>query len=81
MFQLLAEGIPLVYPDMPNLINAPSTVIAKCSKIEEFPDAINFFKTNFDNVQDDIKLFLEEHTVEKRFAFINDLLNRLNSRN
>ena len=81
MFQLLAEGIPLVYPNMPNLIHAPSTVIARCSNIEEFPEAINFFKTNFDNVQDNIKSFLEDHTIEKRSIFINDLLNRLILRN
>jgi hypothetical protein len=81
MFQLLAEGIPLVYPDMPNLIYAPATVIAKCSKPEEFSEAVRFFRINFDRVQDDIKSFLEEHTVTKRSSFIYDLLNRLNSKN
>jgi hypothetical protein len=78
MFQLLSEGIPLVYPKLPNLITAPSTVIAVCSEIDEFPTAINFFMKNFDTIQDDIRLFLEDHTSEKRSVFINRLINQLN---
>jgi hypothetical protein len=78
MFQLLSEGIPLVYPKMPNLIAAPSTVIAVCSDLEEFPTAVNFFMKNFYTIQDDIRLFLEDHTLEKRSVFINRLINQLN---
>jgi hypothetical protein len=81
MFQLLAEGIPLIYPNMPNLIHAPSTVISRCSNIEEFSEAVIFFKTNFYLVQENIELFLEDHTLERRVLFISDLLNRLNLRN
>jgi hypothetical protein len=78
MFQLLSEGIPLVYPKMPNLIAAPSTVIAVCSEIDEFPTAVNLFMKNFDLIQDDIRLFLEDHTSEKRSFFVNSLINQLN---
>jgi len=78
MFQLLSEGIPLVYPKMPNLIAAPSAVIAVCSEIDEFPTAVNLFMKNFDIIQDDIRLFLEDHTSEKRSFFINRLINQLN---
>jgi hypothetical protein len=82
MFQLLAKGIPLVYPEMPNLIYAPSTVIKSCSSPGEYVDAVRFFETNFYNVQDDIKSFLLDHTVTRRTTFVNDLLNRLiNSNN
>ncbi len=77
MFQLLSEGIPLVYPKLPNLITAPSTVIAVCSEIDEFPTAINFFMKNFDTIQDDIRFFLEDHTSEKRLVFMNGLINQL----
>ncbi|MBM3206714.1 MAG: glycosyltransferase family 4 protein [Candidatus Staskawiczbacteria bacterium] len=79
MFQLLSEGIPLVYPNMPYLIEAPSTVITRCSSLDEYPIAINYFKTNFDVIQDDIRLFLQEHTLEKRSIFINNLINQLNN--
>jgi hypothetical protein len=78
MFQLLAKGIPLVYPEMPNLIHAPDTVITRCSNPGEYLEAISFFETNFDKVQNDIQSFLKEHTENRRFTFINDLLNRLN---
>jgi hypothetical protein len=80
MFQLLAEGIPLVYPEMPNLINAPYTVVRKCSKPEDFVSAVRFFMENFDKVQGDIKLFMKDHTVAKRSTFIENLLNRLYSK-
>jgi hypothetical protein len=33
---------------------------------------------NFDIIQDDIRLFLEDHTSEKRSFFINRLINQLN---
>ncbi len=77
MFQLLAEGIPLVYPNLPNLIHAPSTVVTKCLKPEDFVNAVSFFMENFDKVQDDIELFMKEHTFAKRSIFIENLLNRL----
>ncbi len=78
LFQLLSEGIPLVYPKMPNLIAAPSTVIAVCSDLDEFPAAVNFFMKNFYTIQDDIRLFLEDHALEKRSAFIHRLIKQLN---
>ncbi|SKB93323.1 glycosyltransferase family protein [Daejeonella lutea] len=81
LFQLLSKGIPLVYPNMPNLIEAPDTVIRKCSLPESFPDAIDYFKTNFDLVQEDIRSFLLRHTEGQRFSFINSLITRLTSKN
>jgi hypothetical protein len=66
MFRLLSLGIPLVYPNMPYLIDAPDTVIRKCKMAADFLKAFNFFSQNFDSVQSDIENFLKSHTYQNR---------------
>lgn len=79
MFRLLSLGLPLVYPCMPNLIKAPDTVISKCKSVPEFIKAIQYFKSNFDFVQSDIRNFLQDHTMGKRAAFLQNLIDGLQS--
>ena len=66
-FQLLSYGIPLVYSDLPSLINAPSTVITKCKTNADYLDAIEYFSFHFDLCQVEIEKFLEEHYAESRY--------------
>jgi hypothetical protein len=66
MFRLLSHGIPLVYPFMPNLIEAPNTVIRKCENANDFFNAYDFFYKNFESVQSDIQEFLHAHTYQQR---------------
>jgi hypothetical protein len=77
LFRLLAAGIPMVFPDMPDLIKAPDTVIRKCKDPKEFIEALSFFRHNFDKVQTDIENFMVEHTVEKRKDQVLHLLTEL----
>ncbi len=76
MFRLLSLGIPLVYPSMPFLIEAPSNVIKKCDLAEDFIKAFNYFSNNFDLVQSEIEYFLHSHTYQTRkeqfLKFINN---------
>lgn len=66
-FNLLSNGIPLVYANLPNLIEAPSNVIMRCDNNEDYLDAINYFKKNWKNTQIDIQSFLEFHYEESRY--------------
>lgn len=77
LFRLLADGMPLAFPDMPSLIKAPDTVIRKCKDPKEFIEALSFFRHNFEKVQTDIENFMVEHTVEKRKDQIMRLLTDL----
>ena len=78
MFRLLSYGIPLVYPNMPNLIEAPDTVIRKCKNENEFFSAFDFFSKNFDTVQPEIESFLLKHTYQQRVWELKDLIQRVN---
>ena len=77
MFQLLASGIPLIYPSLPNLILAPDQVIRKCTSTSDFLNAISYFKVNFDLVQPMIELFLIDHTKVKRIQFIERIIESI----
>ena len=74
VFQLLSYGIPLVYADLPSLINAPSTVITKCKTDVDYLDAIEYFSFHFDLCQVEIEKFLEKHYAENRY---HDLLEKV----
>jgi branched-subunit amino acid transport protein AzlD len=74
MFQLLAIGIPLIYPNLPNLILAPDQVIRRCISTSDFLNAISYFKVNFDSVQPMIERFLIDHTKDKRKHFIERII-------
>jgi hypothetical protein len=77
MFQLLALGIPLIYPNMPNLIEAPGSVLKKYNNIEELSVAISFFSKNFYGVQKDIEFFLQDHTIQKRKQLIAKIIETI----
>ena len=70
IFNLLSYGIPIVNADLKYLIDAPQNVIRKCSSLEEYMEAINFFKNNFFSVQASIKNFLKGHYEANRYQFL-----------
>ncbi|USD26667.1 hypothetical protein [Flagellimonas marinaquae] len=74
-FNLLSLGLPLVYADLRHLIEAPSTVMKKNKSLEEYVDTLNFYKNNFDEVQNDIELFLHDHYEEKRWLELERIMN------
>lgn len=71
-FNLLSNGIPLVYANLPNLIKAPKEVITKCNTNKEYLNAINYFKENWEESQYYIEDFLKQHYAENR---LNQLMN------
>jgi len=73
-FNLLSNGIPLVYANLPNLISAPKDVITKCNTNEEYLEAICYFQHNLIKSQVSIKIFLEKHYEENRFIQLSDSL-------
>ena len=66
LFRLLAHGIPLAFPEMEHLIKAPDTIIKKCADLDAYFNAIFFFRDNFDQIQGDIRGFMEHHTAASR---------------
>ncbi len=66
-FELLSFGLPLLYTKLPGLIEAPEHVIYRCETVADFVAAFANARENFNQVQDDIKTFLEEHYSEARY--------------
>ncbi|QLE02362.1 hypothetical protein HX109_12645 [Galbibacter sp. BG1] len=74
-FNLLSKGLPLVYSDLYNLIEAPSSVIRKNKSVEEYKDSLLFFKNNFNEIQPDIKDFLDDHYKNNRWDLLKKIIN------
>jgi hypothetical protein len=79
MFRLLSFGIPLIYPDLPYLINTSENVLRKCKTEKDFVNAYLYFSNNFDSIQPEIELFLKNHTYLNRKNEFKNLINGLNS--
>lgn len=57
-FRLLSRGIPMIYPDLPYLIDAGDNVITKAVDKKGYFDSIFYFENNFYTCQKYIKQFL-----------------------
>jgi hypothetical protein len=66
-FELLSYGLPLLYSDLPGLIDAPRHVIYRCASPQGFVEAARDARGSFDASQPDIASFLENHTGEQRY--------------
>jgi hypothetical protein len=66
-FELLSFGLPLLYCDLPHLLDAPARVIYRCKEPSDFLAAIEDTRTHFADVQTEIRLFLEEHYGNQRY--------------
>jgi len=67
-FELLSYGLPLLYTDLPALLQAPPDVIHRCATPQSFVEAHHSTRANFDLVQPSIENFLADHTPERRYA-------------
>ncbi len=76
VFRLLSYGIPLIYSDLPYLIETPNTVITKCKSNEDYINAIDYFSSSFSSSQTDIEKFLMDHYSDIRYNY---LLEKINS--
>ncbi|WP_373073578.1 hypothetical protein [Sulfurimonas sp.] len=72
-FNLLSKGIPLVYPNLPNLMKCDSYAISKYLDVESFINDYEYIKSNFFEIQKDIKVLLEENYIESRYSLILDV--------
>jgi hypothetical protein len=73
-FELLASGLPLLYSDLPGLLSAPATVIARCRDVEDFQAAFERARKHFSDVQADIARFLEFHGESARYQQLMSLV-------
>lgn len=69
-FQLLSYGIPLIYSELPYLIDVSERVIKKCEMNEDYLEAIEFFILNFELSQIDIKNFLKDNYSHNRYEYL-----------
>ncbi|QFR48896.1 hypothetical protein FJR48_03830 [Sulfurimonas lithotrophica] len=74
-FNLLSNGIPLVYVNLPELIEAPVQVITKCDSKEDYLNAVKYFQNNWNEAQPYIKDFLEGHYEEDRYEKLKSFIN------
>lgn len=67
-FELLSWGLPLVYADYPELLEAPPGVFHKARSVADYQRGIAAARSGFDAMQPVIAGFLEAHTPERRHA-------------
>lgn len=67
-FDLLAVGLPLVYADYPELLEAPAGIFRRASTAEQYLAGIEECRRTFLALQPAIEKFVAEHTPERRYA-------------
>lgn len=67
-FEILSFGLPLLYSDLPGLIDSPPGVIYRNASPEAYVEAIRSARVSFDAVQPVIEQFLEGHTGRERYT-------------
>ena len=73
-FNLLSLGIPLVYSNLTNIIEAPKSIIRTNCSLEDYNVTFNYFHENFHKIQNDIEMFLENHYQETRWSILEELI-------
>jgi glycosyltransferase involved in cell wall biosynthesis len=66
-FELMSWGLPLVYTNLPGLLEAPPEVIHRCRTPEEFIAGYHAARAGFAEAQGVIRGFLEAHTEDVRY--------------
>jgi hypothetical protein len=74
-FDLLACGLPLLYTRLPALLKAPNSVIKPCRNLTDFIVAYEECISNFDAYQNDIESFVSQHSEEKSYQIISELVS------
>ncbi|MEM8981963.1 MAG: hypothetical protein AAGC71_02965 [Pseudomonadota bacterium] len=67
-FELLSFGFPLIFSDLPRLLEAPDGLIRRSTDLTQFIRAIDESRSRFDELQPTIEEFLSEHTPDSRYA-------------
>jgi len=73
-FELLSFGLPLLFCDLPHLLQAPEGVIYRCESVEDYRTGFARARENFDQIQPTIEMFLTDHYVESRYAVLMDTI-------
>ncbi|WP_417446728.1 hypothetical protein [Kangiella sp.] len=76
-FRLLAKGIPVIYPNLPHILEAPVEAISTASKLSEYIENITFYKCNFYNCQPIIKDFLPAHYSSARYQQLMNVVSSI----
>lgn len=66
-FDLLSFGLPLLYVDLPGLLEAPPDVIHRCRTVEDYVRALNGVRATFNQAQVGIRALLDQHTPDARY--------------
>lgn len=69
-FRLLSHGIPMIYPDLPYLIDAGDNVISKAIDKEGYLDSIRHFEKHFYACQNHIEEFLVGNYESDRYEVL-----------
>lgn len=74
---LLSLGIPLVYANLNNLLEAPETILRKNGNFKDYVESLNFFFDNFNSVQPEIEGFLENHYELNRWKQLEEIFKKV----
>jgi len=73
-FELLSQGLPLLYCDLPSLIAAPDNVILRCRTKEQYLEAYERVRYRFYDCQENIKKFLDGNFEQDRYKQFLDFI-------
>jgi hypothetical protein len=73
-FELLSQGLPLLYCDLPALIAAPDNVILRCRTGEQYLSAYERSRNQFYDCQENIKKFLDGNYEQSRYEQLFDCI-------
>lgn len=74
-FKLLSYGLPLIFSNIPNLIEVESKIMQKSKSIKEYLEAIKYCQNNFDGLQNGIEDFLIGNYGEDRYKQLMGIIN------
>lgn len=66
-FELLAHGMPLLYANLPALLDAPKEIIRKCITAADYFAAYKVARDDFHKIQPTIQSFIAPHNKESRY--------------
>jgi hypothetical protein len=73
-FELLGQGLPILYAAFPELLPADPRVIHHCRSPEDYVAAATEAEEGFDSAQPVIEAFLADHTPEIRYRQLSRIL-------
>ncbi|MEO0423448.1 MAG: hypothetical protein AAF184_14005 [Pseudomonadota bacterium] len=74
-FELLSFGFPLVFSNLPNVLEAPPGLIYRYADTADCLSKIDSIRQSFDRAQPAIAEFLVDHTVDRRYEQLMQTVN------